>query len=229
MGPKKAEPLGDHGGSRKPASPPPKRSSAPSPGPRLAIAIQPAPPARAKLGGCPHKAGNRGAETREKQAPQALRPFPAAPAGDHPSDCGPGGAHPLRPRPEDEAGSWEERATRICLGGAGSREAVTTARGLKLATARPWRPRLGDAPREGGAAGPGWSAAHELAVGATRANRGLTEHRTRVRSRGPLGPGGGGGARSLGGGGGGGCGPGSVARRRGWAPGGGESEARPAS
>lgn len=75
MGPEKAEPIGDHDGSRKRASPPPKRSSAPSPGPRLTIAIQPAPPAGPKLGGCPHKAG-----TGERRPGRSRLPRPCVPS-----------------------------------------------------------------------------------------------------------------------------------------------------
>lgn len=232
MGPEKAERTGDHGGSRKRFSPPPKRSSAPSPGPRLAIAIQAAPPSRGEAGMVITQSGEPGSRDpgrtgsprprvpSPRRRPAGRRPplgsRPRAPHASCAQDRGPGG----QPRREGGRGP-----------AAGSRAALATARGLKLATARPSRPRLGDAPGEGGAAGPGWSAAPASSSWERRERIGILPSTTRASApAGPLGPGGGGGARSRGGdGGGGGGGPGSVARRRGWELGGGESEARPAS
>lgn len=227
MGPEKAEPTRDHGGSRKRFSPPPKRSSAPSPGPRLAIAIQAAPPSRGEAGKVSTQSGETGEQRPgTSRLPKASRPFPAASAGRRP----PLGSRPRAPhapcaRDRGRGGQPPREGGRGPA--TGSRAAVATPRGLKLATARPSRPRLGDAPGEGGATGPGCSAAPASPRQGRRERIGVLPSTARASApAGPLGPGGGGGARFRGGGGGG---PGSVARRRGWAPGGGESEARPAS
>lgn len=159
VGPEKAEPTGDHGWSRKRFSPPPKRSSAPSPGPRLAIAIQAAPPSRGEAGRVSTQSGGtREQRPRTSGLPKASRPFPAAPAGRRPPLGSPPRA-PHAPCAQDRGQGGNPRREGGPGPAAGSRAALATARGLKLATARPSRPRLGDAPGEGGAAGPGWSAA----------------------------------------------------------------------
>lgn len=118
------------------------------------------PQARAKPGGCPHKAGNWGAERPgTSRLPKASRPFLAAPAGRRPPLGSRPRASPHAPCAQDRGRGGQRRREGGRGPAAGSRAAVVTARGLKLATARPSRPRLGDAPGEGGATGPGWSAA----------------------------------------------------------------------
>jgi hypothetical protein len=227
VGPEKAEPTGDHGGSRKRFSPPPKRSSAPNPGPRLAIAIQAAPPSPGEAGRVSTQSGEPGSrETRVEQAPQGLASLPrgAGWPATTPRIAAPGSsARSLCPGPGTRRAAAEGGRPGTCRGLPGSlghRARTQTRDGPALAAA----PRRCSRGRWGHRAGVE-RGARELALGAARANRGLTEHRTRVRSRGAAGVGRRGrGAvprrqRQ----------PGLVARRRGWAPGGGESEARPAS
>lgn len=203
VGPERAEPTCDTGGDRKPASPPPRRSS--DPGRRPPPASAPRPEQRCE--GRPHKRGSgrgRGSGRRRPGGglavlPRAARrpattPLPPSPARSPPPTRG--------ARPARAPTAWAKRVgvegrgrgpgpRRVCArGGAGSVGAAAAAPGIKLAPARPSRRRRGDQlPRRWGRrAGPEAARAGER-------REGLTEQPPRASApSGPEGPAGGGGA-----------------------------------
>lgn len=153
------------------------------------MAIQAAPPSRGEAGRVIIQSGEPGSrDPRRTGSPRPRVPSPRRrPAGDHPSDRGPGSARLLRPGPGTRRAAVEGGRPGTCRGLSGSR-------GHRARTQTRDGPALAAAPRR---CSPGrWGrrtgverAACELALGTARANRGLTEHGTCVRSRGAAGAG----------------------------------------